>query len=47
MSVYKGTIAKKGGTIYGDTDTTHTQGSTENIARIGSGHAVLGIHSIL
>ncbi|GHV17125.1 hypothetical protein FACS189493_4190 [Spirochaetia bacterium] len=32
------TFTKKGGTIYGDTDTTHTPGSTENTAL--NGHAV-------
>jgi predicted outer membrane repeat protein len=31
---------KKGGTIYGDTDTTHTAGSDENTASSGNGHAV-------
>jgi hypothetical protein len=36
------TFIKKGGTIYGDTDTTHTADSTENTATGGSGHAVLG-----
>jgi hypothetical protein len=35
------TFTKKGGTIYGDTDTTHTPGSTENTAANGNGHAVL------
>lgn len=35
-----GTFTKKGGTIYGDTDTTHTTGSTENTAANGYGHAV-------
>jgi uncharacterized repeat protein (TIGR02543 family) len=36
-----GTFTKQsGGTIYGDTDTTHTAGSTENTARNGAGHAV-------
>jgi hypothetical protein len=34
------TFTKKGGTIYGDTDTTHTPGSTENTAANGNGHAV-------
>jgi hypothetical protein len=34
------TFTKKGGTIYGDTDTTHTPGSTENTATDGNGHAV-------
>jgi hypothetical protein len=29
-----------GGVIYGDTNTTHTAGSTENTARNGNGHAV-------
>jgi hypothetical protein len=34
------TFTKTGGTIYGDTDTTHTPGSTENTAIDGRGHAV-------
>jgi hypothetical protein len=34
-----GTFIKTGGTIYGDTDTDHTPGSTENTAASG-GHAV-------
>jgi hypothetical protein len=34
------TFTKTGGTIYGDTDTTHTAGSTENTATNGNGHAV-------
>jgi hypothetical protein len=33
------TFTQKGGTIYGDTDTTHTPGSAENTAAEG-GHAV-------
>jgi hypothetical protein len=33
-------FTKTGGTIYGDTDTTHTAGSTENTATSGNGHAV-------
>ncbi|MDR2048428.1 MAG: hypothetical protein LBP69_03160, partial [Treponema sp.] len=33
-------FTKKGGTIYGDTDNTHTPGSTENTATGGDGHAV-------
>jgi hypothetical protein len=33
-------FTKKGGTIYGDIDTTHTPGSTENTATSGTGHAV-------
>jgi hypothetical protein len=37
-----GTFTKKGGTIYGDTDTTHTAGSTENTSTNGNGHAVYG-----
>jgi hypothetical protein len=36
-----GAFAKSGGTIYGDTDTTHTSGSTENTSTNGNGHAVL------
>jgi hypothetical protein len=36
------TFIKKGGTIYGDTNTTHTPGSTENTATNGNGHAVQG-----
>jgi fibronectin type 3 domain-containing protein len=35
-----GTFTKKGGTIYGDTNTTHTADSTENTATSGNGHAV-------
>jgi hypothetical protein len=35
-----GTFTKSGGTIYGDTDTTYTAGSTENTATNGNGHAV-------
>jgi hypothetical protein len=35
-----GTFTKTGGTIYGDTDTTHTAGSDENTATGGDGHAV-------
>jgi hypothetical protein len=35
-----GVFTKSGGTIYGDTDTTHTAGSTENTAMSGNGHAV-------
>jgi hypothetical protein len=35
-----GSFTKKGGTIYGDTDTAHTAGSTENTASSGNGHAV-------
>jgi hypothetical protein len=35
-----GTLIKKGGTIYGDTDTAHTEGSAENTAASGKGHAV-------
>jgi hypothetical protein len=34
-------FTKKGGTIYGDTDTDHTPGSTKNTAASGDGHAVL------
>jgi hypothetical protein len=34
-------FTKAGGTIYGDTDTTHTTGSTENTAASGYGHAVM------
>jgi hypothetical protein len=34
------TFTKKGGIIYGDTDTTHSPGSTENTALSGNGHAV-------
>jgi hypothetical protein len=33
-------IKNGGGIIYGDTDTTHTPGSTENTAASGVGHAV-------
>jgi hypothetical protein len=37
----EGTFTKSGqSTIYGDTDTTHTAGSTENTAQSGNGHAV-------
>jgi hypothetical protein len=35
-----GSFTKTGGTIYGDTDTTHTPDSTENTATSGNGHAV-------
>jgi hypothetical protein len=38
--VHSGTFIKKGGTIYGDTDTTHTAGRTENTATRGNGHAI-------
>ncbi|MDR2021538.1 MAG: hypothetical protein LBQ14_12315 [Treponema sp.] len=38
--VMNGTFLKKGGAIYGDTDTTYTEGSTENTATSGNGHAV-------
>jgi parallel beta-helix repeat protein len=38
--VAEGTFIKKGGTIYGDTDTTHTADSDENTATSGNGHAV-------
>jgi hypothetical protein len=38
--VSSGTFTKKGGTIYGDTNTTHTAGSTENTTARGNGHAV-------
>jgi hypothetical protein len=41
VRVWEGTFIKKGGTIYGDTDTAHTPGSTENTALDGTGHAVL------
>jgi hypothetical protein len=34
------TFTKKGGIIYGDTDTTHAPDSTENTATNGHGHAV-------
>jgi hypothetical protein len=34
------TFQKTGGIIYGDTDTTHSAGSTENTATSGNGHAV-------
>jgi hypothetical protein len=37
--VDRGTFTKIDGIIYGDTDPTHTAGSTENTARSG-GHAV-------
>ncbi|GHV94747.1 hypothetical protein AGMMS50293_10670 [Spirochaetia bacterium] len=40
MLFIAGTFTKKGGTIYGDTDTTHTADSTENTATSGNGHAV-------
>jgi hypothetical protein len=33
-------FTKKGGTIYGDTDTTHTPGAEENTVASGRGHAV-------
>jgi hypothetical protein len=33
-------FTKTGGTIYGDTDTTHYPGSNENTAGTGTGHAV-------
>jgi hypothetical protein len=39
----EGTFTKKGGTIYGDTDTTHTAGSNENTAASGNGHAVYAL----
>jgi hypothetical protein len=39
-SYVNGTFIKKGGTIYGDTDTTHAAGSNENTATSGDGHAV-------
>jgi hypothetical protein len=35
-----GPFIKTGGTIYGDTDTTHTPGGAENTAASGDGHAV-------
>jgi hypothetical protein len=35
-----GTFRKTGGVIYGDTDATHTAGSTENTATSGLGHGV-------
>jgi hypothetical protein len=39
--VASGTFTKQsGGIIYGDTNTTHTAGSTENTATNGNGHAV-------
>jgi hypothetical protein len=41
VHVYDGTFIKTGqSVIYGDTDTTHTPGSTENTAKSGKGHAV-------
>jgi hypothetical protein len=41
VDVDSGTFTKSGGgTIYGDTDTTHSEGSTENTATYGKGHAV-------
>jgi hypothetical protein len=42
VSVSGGTFTKKGGTIYGDTDTVHTENSAENTATSGKGHAVYG-----
>jgi hypothetical protein len=33
-------FTKTGGTIYDDTDTTHTSGNAENTATSGNGHAV-------
>jgi hypothetical protein len=36
----KSIFSKTGGIIYGDTNTTHTAGSTENTATNGKGHAV-------
>jgi hypothetical protein len=33
-------FTKKGGAIYGDTDTTHTPGTNENTVASGAGHAV-------
>jgi hypothetical protein len=35
-----GIFTKTGGTIYGDTDTTHAANSAENTAATGNGHAV-------
>jgi hypothetical protein len=40
VHIYKATFTKTGGVIYGDTNTTHTPGSTENTALSGNGHAV-------
>ncbi|GHV50078.1 hypothetical protein AGMMS49579_03100 [Spirochaetia bacterium] len=40
------TFTKTGGIIYGDTDTTHTPGSTENTALNSRGHAVSLAHRI-
>ena len=40
--IYRGGFSKTGGTIYGDTDSTHTPGSSENTVTRGNtyGHAV-------
>jgi hypothetical protein len=40
VKVAAGTFTKRGGIIYGDTNTTHTADSTENTALNGDGHAV-------
>jgi uncharacterized protein YjdB len=37
---YQGIFTKSGGIIYGDIDTTHTAGSSENTATNGNGHAI-------
>jgi hypothetical protein len=40
-----GAFTKTSGIIYGDTDRTHTAGSTENTADSGNGHAVCSMVS--
>jgi hypothetical protein len=40
VSVNRGTFTKKGGTIYGDINNTHTPDSNENTATNGYGHAI-------
>jgi hypothetical protein len=38
--IYRGDFKKTGGTIYGDTDTTHTPDANENTSTDNNGHAI-------